>query len=69
MKDEFNEMINNFKNQIKCFNEKHKLDVGNIFIEITENESVGGMRETPNGKRIPNIGFIPELEFILAVDC
>lgn len=63
---EFNQIVNDFKNQIKQFKNTNNLDDGNIFIEIhPELDDIGGMKDG-DGNRIPDVGFLSEIKFILA---
>jgi len=63
---EFKQIIDDFQNNIETFKQKYGLDEGNIFIQINSQKSdIGGMKDGEN-KRIPDIGFLSEIEFILA---
>ena len=54
------------KNEIEQFKIANNLDKGNIFIEIhPELDDIGGMKDG-DGNRIPDIGFLTEIKFILA---
>lgn len=63
LQTKFNSIITNFKNELEQFKAENKLDDGNIIIEIkpSMNSMIDGY-----GNRIPNVGFIPQIEFILA---
>lgn len=63
---EFNQIVDDFKSQIEQFKITNNLDKGNIFIEIhPELDDIGGMRDG-DGNRIPDVGFLTEIKFILA---
>lgn len=63
---EFNQIVNDFKNKIDQFKNTNNLDDGNIFIEIhPELDDIGGMKDG-DGNRIPDVGFLSEIKFILA---
>jgi hypothetical protein len=63
---EFNQIVDRFKNQIEEFKITNNLDKGNIFIEIhPELDDIGGMKDG-DGNRIPDVGFLTEVKFILA---
>lgn len=65
MELEFKLMIEDFKDKIQLFQEKYNLDAGNIFIRIDPSKSdIGGMKDGFNN-RIADIGFLPEIDFIL----
>jgi len=67
MKAEFKQIIEDFRNNIEDFKRKHNLDEGNIFIKINPDSLIGGMKDWhTKGKRIPDYGFISEIEFFLA---
>ena len=63
---EFNQIVDDFKYQIEQFKVTNNLDKGNIFIEIhPELDDIGGMKDG-DGNRIPDVGFLTEVKFILA---
>ncbi len=63
---EFKQIVDKFKNEIEQFKSNNNLDKGNIFIEIhPELDDIGGMKDG-HGNRIPDIGFLTEIKFILA---
>jgi hypothetical protein len=67
MQNEFKELITDFRNNIEAFKEKYNLSETNIFVEIKTDGPIGGMKDWYiNGNRIPDVGFISELEFVLA---
>ena len=66
LQSEFKEIIENFKNEIEQFKQSNNLDKGNIFIEIEpELDDIGGMKDGDKN-RIPDVGFLSEIKFILA---
>jgi hypothetical protein len=66
LQNEFNQIIDRFYDDIESFKSKNNLDKGNIFIEIRpELDDIGGMKDG-DGNRIPDIGFLTEVKFILA---
>ena len=63
---EFNQIVDEFYYQIEQFKVANNLDKGNIFIEIhPELDDIGGMKDG-DGNRIPDVGFLTEVKFILA---
>lgn len=63
---EFNQIVDNFKKEIEQFKTRNNFDNGNIIIEIHHNlPNISGMLDG-DGNIIPDVGFLPELKFILA---
>lgn len=67
MQAEFKQIIEDFRNNMEDFKKKYNLDEGDIFIKINSDGPIGGMKDWhTDGKRIPNYGFLFEIEFFLA---
>lgn len=63
---EFKQIVDEFYSQIEQFKVANNLDKGNIFIEIhPELDDIGGMKDGDRN-RIPDVGFLTEVKFILA---
>lgn len=69
MQAEFKQIVEEFRSNIEGFMKKHNLDEGNIFIKIKPEGAIGGMKDWYiDGKRIPDYGFLSEIEFFLATN-
>ncbi len=67
MQAEFKQIIEDFRNNMEDFKKKYNLSETNIFIKIKSDGPIGGMKDWyKDGNRIPDYGFLSEIEFILA---